>query len=90
MDDGSGFTGSDVATVNITAVNDAPVATHHAGELLAATEQTALNLKNNGLSVSDIDGNGGSETVTLSVTEGTLTVTAGGSGAWYPAAARHR
>ena len=54
---------------------------HHAGELHGATEQVNLNLKNNGLSVSDVDGNSGSETVTLSVTEGTLTVTAGTSGA---------
>ena len=47
----------------------------------SATEQTALNLKNNGLSVSDVDSLGGTETVTLSVTEGTLTVAAGNSGA---------
>ena len=33
------------------------------------------------MSVSDVDGFGGTETVTLSVSEGTLTVTAGTSGA---------
>ena len=45
----------------------------------AATEQTSLNLKNS-LSISDVDGSG-AESVTLAVTEGTLTVTAGTSGA---------
>ena len=77
---GGDLSSTDTATLNITAVNDAPVATITPTSY-AATEQTALNLKNNGLSVSDIDGNSGSETVTLSVGEGTLTVTAGGSGA---------
>ena len=79
VDDG-GATGTDTSIINITAVNDAPVATI-TPTTYSATEQTALDLKNNGLSVSDVDGNAGSETVTLSVIEGTLTVTAGGSGA---------
>ena len=61
-------------------MNDAPVATI-TPTTYSATEQTSLSLKNNGLAVSDVDGNAGSETVTLSVAEGTLTVTAGGSGA---------
>ena len=52
----------------------------HADEL-RATEQTSLNLKNTGLSISDVDAGSGSMSVTLSVTEGTLTVTAGTSGA---------
>ena len=39
----------------------------------------ALNLKNAGLSVGDIDGMSGIETLTLSVTEGVLNVAAGGS-----------
>ena len=47
----------------------------------AATEQTALTLKNTGLSISDVDAGSGSMSVTLAVTEGTLTVTAGSSGA---------
>ena len=66
------------ATINITAVNDAPVAT-----IVPTTYSAAgsLNLKNTGMSVSDIDSLGGVETVRLSVTEGTLTVTAGTSGA---------
>ena len=79
VDDG-GATATDTSIINITAVNDAPVATI-TPTTYSATEQTALDLKNNGLSVSDVDGNAGSETVTLSVIEGTLTVTAGGSGA---------
>ena len=80
VDDGDGSSGSAVATVNITSVNDAPLATITPASY-AATEQTALNLKNNGLSVGDVDGGSGSETVTLSVGEGTLNVTAGTSGA---------
>jgi hypothetical protein len=39
----------------------------------------ALNLKNAGLSVGDVDGLDGIETLTLSVTEGVLNVAAGGS-----------
>jgi hypothetical protein len=77
---GGALTGSDTATINITAVNDAPVATITPTSY-GATENVALSLKNNGLAVSDIDGNSGSETVTLSVGEGVLNVTAGGSGA---------
>src|SRR5262245_15562284 len=73
-------TGTATATINLTDVNDAPVATI-TPPAYSATEQTSLNLKNNGLSVSDVDSLGGTETVTLSVTEGTLTVTAGTSGA---------
>jgi autotransporter-associated beta strand protein/VCBS repeat-containing protein len=68
------------ATINITPVNNAPIAMI-APASYAATEQTALSLKNNGLSVSDVDGNLGVVTVRLSVSEGSLTVTAGSSGA---------
>jgi VCBS repeat-containing protein len=77
-----GTDSSAAATRNITlsAVNDAPVATITAVSY-AVTEQTALTLKNTGLSISDPDAGAGTLTVTLSVTEGTLTVTAGGSGA---------
>ena len=71
---------SGTAQMTITAVNDAPVATITPATY-AATEQVALTLKNTGLSISDVDAASGSMTVTLSVTEGTLTVTAGGSGA---------
>jgi hypothetical protein len=75
---GASLTGSDTAIINITAVNDAPVAT------IAPTTYSAagiLNLKNSGMSVSDVDSLGRVETVTLSVTEGALTVAAGTSGA---------
>ena len=78
--DGGTSTGSATSTIDVTAVNDAPLATITPASY-AATEQTALNLKNNGLSVGDVDGGSGSETVTLSVGEGTLNVTAGTSGA---------
>jgi hypothetical protein len=67
------------STITVTPVNDAPTALATAG--FNATEQVTLDLKNGGLSVSDVDGAGGSETATLSVLEGTLTVTAGTSGA---------
>ena len=86
---GGPLTGSDTATINITAVNDAPVATITPASY-SATEQTSLNLKSNGLSVSDVDGRQRLETVTLSVTEGTLTVTAGTSGRRWSAAAAPR
>ncbi|MDB5505344.1 MAG: hypothetical protein JWR89_5246, partial [Tardiphaga sp.] len=66
--------------VTITGTNDAPVATGLASPL-SAPEQTALNLKTRGLSVSDVDGGSELQTVTLSVTEGVLNVTAGTSGA---------
>ena len=66
-------------TVHVTASNNAPVAVI-TPPTYSATEQTVLSLKNNGLSVSDVDGGTGSETITLSVGEGTLTVAAGSSG----------
>jgi hypothetical protein len=77
---GGALTASASATIDITAVNDAPVSTMPSTHY-SATEQTSLNLKNTGMSVNDVDSLGGSETATLSVTEGTLTVTAGTSGA---------
>ena len=78
---GGNLTAQDTATINITPANDAPTATITPASY-SATENITLNLKTNGLAVSDAsDGNLGSMTVTLSVTEGTLTVAAGGSGA---------
>ena len=84
-DNGNTGTGGDLvsvatSTINITAVNDAPVATITPVSY-AATEQVSLTLKNAGLSISDVDAGSGSMTVTLAVTEGTLNVTAGTSGA---------
>src|SRR6185436_20123920 len=48
---GGALSNTDTATINITAVNDAPVATI-TPLTFSATEQVALDLKNNGLSVS--------------------------------------
>ena len=84
-DNGNTGTGGDLvsvatSTINITAVNDAPVATITPVSY-AATEQVSLTLKNAGLSIADVDAGSGSMTVTLAVTEGTLNVTAGTSGA---------
>src|SRR4029077_16673728 len=76
---GAALSGSDTAIINIGSTNDAPVATITPATYVAS-EQVSLNLKNS-MSVSDVDSLGGTESVTLSVTEGTLTVTAGTSGA---------
>ncbi|KRR30283.1 VCBS domain-containing protein [Bradyrhizobium retamae] len=68
---------SATTTLTVTPVNDAPTAdapTHY-----AATEQTPLIISGTGLHVADIDGNGGTETVTLTVGEGILTVNEGGN-----------
>src|SRR5262249_34674651 len=82
VDDGSAQDhASNIATttVAVTAVDDAPTASAPAS--YSATEQTSLNLKNSGLSVSDVDGGTGSETLTISVGEGTLSASNGTSGA---------
>ena len=71
---------TDTVSITVTAVNDAPVATITPVSY-AATEQVAVSLKANGLSISDADAGSSSMTVTLSVTEGTLAITAGTSGA---------
>jgi VCBS repeat-containing protein len=78
--DNNGVSSAQLVTITITGTNDAPVATI-TPTTYSATEQVSLNLKNSGMSVSDVDSLGGVETATLSVTEGTLTVTAGTSGA---------
>ena len=69
---------SDIATLTVTSVNDAPTAAAPATHY-AATEQTPLVISGTGLHVADIDGNGGTETVTLSVGEGILDVDLGGN-----------
>ena len=76
---GGAQSGSDTSTINITAVNDAPVVVTPVAHY-TVNEQTNLNLHGTGLSVSDIDGNSGSETVTLSVGQGIITLSAGNSG----------
>ena len=72
---------SNVATVTITVtpVNDAPTAIAPAS--YSATEQVTLDLRNTGLVVGDIDAAAASVTVNLSVVSGTLTATAGTTGA---------
>ncbi|CDX46534.1 Outer membrane adhesin like proteiin (modular protein) [Mesorhizobium sp. ORS 3359] len=67
------------STVAVTPVNDAPTAA--APVSYGATEQVTVSLKSASLAVSDVDGGSGNETLTLSVGEGTLTGTAGNSGA---------
>src|SRR5204863_76368 len=71
---------SDTATINITAVNDRSEE-RRVGKDYTSTEPTEHKKKNTGLSISDVDAGSGSRSVTLAVTEGTLTVTAGSSGA---------
>ncbi|WP_345530972.1 putative Ig domain-containing protein [Viridibacterium curvum] len=77
---GGNQTASDSATINITAVNDAPVVTI-AQPAYSATEQVSLSLEGTGLSISDTDAASSSITATLSVSSGTLTVSAGSTGA---------
>ena len=65
-DNGNTGTGGDLvsvatSTINITAVNDAPVATITPVSY-ATTEQTSLTLKGTGLSISDVDAGSGSMT----------------------------
>jgi hypothetical protein len=66
------------STVSVTVLNDAPTPASPAS--YAATEQTALNLANSGLVITDVDAGAGSETMTLSVASGVLNAAAGTSG----------
>ncbi len=74
-----GGTATGTLSFTVAAVNQAPVAatptTHY-----SVTAKSNLTLQGTGLSVSDIDGGNGVETATLSVGEGILTVSPGGSG----------
>ncbi|HLS86476.1 MAG TPA: tandem-95 repeat protein, partial [Burkholderiales bacterium] len=74
-----GDTDSNVAlsTIDVVAVNDAPVAAIGAASF-TATEQTPLSLVGGALSIADVDSP--VLTATLSVGEGVLTVTAGTTG----------
>ena len=76
---GGALSGSDSATINISAVNDAPEATIVATGYVAA-EQTPLVLSGTGLSIADVDAGTTSVTAMVSVVSGTLTATAGGTG----------
>jgi hypothetical protein len=64
--------------LDVTATNDAPVATVPLTDYVAV-EQVALDLKNSGLSVSDADAGTADVTVTLGVDFGTLHIEAGGT-----------
>ena len=68
------------ATINISPVNDGPSATIALASY-AAAEDTPLTLHGTGLSVDDPDAGASTVRVTLSVGEGSLTVTAGSTGA---------
>jgi VCBS repeat-containing protein len=74
------LTASSTATLDITPVNDAPVATMTQATY-GATEQVTLHLHGTGLSISDVDAGAGSLTVTLAVTEGVINIFAGTTGA---------
>jgi hypothetical protein len=66
-------TDSDPITINVAAVNDAPVNTVPGAQTV--NEDTALVFTGgNAISISDVDANGGTETVTLSVASGALTL----------------
>ncbi|MES2089529.1 MAG: DUF4347 domain-containing protein, partial [Pseudomonadota bacterium] len=69
---GGARTGSDTATINITAVNDAPTATITPTSY-SATEQTSLTLQGTGLAIADVDAASATVQATLSVVSGTLT-----------------
>jgi len=78
---GDGMSEEDSAsvTINVTAVNDAPIVIPPVAPL-AATEQTNLSIHGMGFSVVDPDEAGDGATATLSVTAGTISVSAGDSG----------
>jgi VCBS repeat-containing protein len=78
LTDGDGGATGGGVTVNVTAVNDAPVASVSDG--LTATEQVALDLKGT-MSVADGDAGALDVTISLLVTYGVLHVEAGTSGA---------
>ncbi|MBL8829429.1 MAG: cadherin domain-containing protein, partial [Planctomycetaceae bacterium] len=77
---GGALTATDTATINITALNDAPIATITPTSY-SINEQTTLTLHGTGLSIADADGLSGTLRITLSVGEGTITVAAGTTGA---------
>ncbi len=68
--DGGQDSNTAVSTIHVTAVDDVPVETVPGAQ--AINKDTALLIS--GLSVSDVDANGGSETVTMSVSNGTISL----------------
>ncbi|MDB5335317.1 MAG: hypothetical protein JWN70_936 [Planctomycetaceae bacterium] len=77
---GGAQTGSDSATITLTAVNDAPTATMTPAGY-SVNEQTTLTLHGTGLSIADVDAGSGAVQALLSVAEGTLSASAGSTGA---------
>jgi large repetitive protein len=71
--DGTGLTDTDAVAITITPVNDAPVNTVPAAQTTAEDAARAIT----GLSIADVDVAAGAMTVTLAVTNGTLTVSGG-------------
>jgi VCBS repeat-containing protein len=66
---------SDTATINITAVNDAPVNGKPGAQTTAEDTAKVFSTANgNAISISDVDVGAGNETVTLAVTNGALTL----------------
>jgi VCBS repeat-containing protein len=64
---------TDTVTINITAINDAPVINRPA--TVTATEDTVFTFNGgNTISITDVDAGAGTESVTLSVSSGTLTL----------------
>ena len=76
---GGALTANDTATINITALNDAPTATITPASY-TTSEQTTLTLHGTGLAINDVDAVSGTLQVTLSVTEGRVNLTAGATG----------
>ena len=70
FNDGGQDSNTAVSTVHVTAVNDAPVEVVPGAQ--TTNKDTALSIS--GLTVSDVDANGGTETVTLSVADGTISL----------------
>ncbi|MBL8826877.1 MAG: hypothetical protein JNM18_07800, partial [Planctomycetaceae bacterium] len=76
---GGALTASDTATINITALNDAPTATI-TPTTYAVNEQATLTLHGTGLSIADVDAASSTVKATLSVVSGTISATAGTTG----------
>ena len=70
FNDGNQNSNTALTTVHVVAVNDPPVETVPGAQ--ATNKDTALAIS--GLSVSDVDANGGTETTTLSVANGTISL----------------
>ena len=76
---GGQLTDTDTVTIQVNAVNDAPIVDAPDAPL-TATEQIDLAIHGTGFAVKDADEAGSGAVATLSVGEGTLTVTPGDSG----------